>query len=601
MAAIVLVAALVLPTVTGASAHADVQNYRYDSWAVEYEVGVDASGRAVAHVTETITAVFPDYDQNRGIVRGIPEKYQGARLDPRDFTVTDGSGGAVPFEVESEGGFTAVLTGDDSYVHGTTTYVISYTLSDVVLARDDGKADEFYWDLMDFEHAQPVASFTAHITFDDPLAPQLTGDARCYTGTAGSTAQCEIGSDAGSPAARASWSVGAVSLAPYEGVTVAIGLAPGSVTQPAVRLPNPVFERLPVVVAGIALLTGSTALIFAIRLRRKRRSARGTIIAQYEVPASLPPLVAANIVGASPHPVPAEIVHLAVQGAIRIEASEERKGIFGKQPQPTLRVMDPALAADELDKRTLRSVFTKLAPGASREVPRRSETFARAMEKLKSAGVTETRNRGYFEKDRSPIGRVFGTVGISLSIASIVLGLAVLALREAPGWVVAAIVVGSVALVLSSVGTVRRWVHTRAGAEAREYLLGVREFIRVAEADRIEMLQSVAGAERREFDGVSVVHLYERLLPYAMLFGIQKSWGRVLEVRYAETTGYVPLWVVTSSTGRGIAGVTGIESTISSFTSSFTSAASYTSSSSGGSSGGGFAGGGGGGGFSGGR
>ena len=42
----------------------------------------------------------------------------------------------------------------------------------------------------------------------------------------------------------------------------------------------------------------------------------------------------------------------------------------------------------------------------------------------------------------------------------------------------------------------RHTVLTPAGAERAEYLLGVREFIRVAEADRLRMLQSAAGAER---------------------------------------------------------------------------------------------------------
>ncbi|MHA3724553.1 DUF2207 domain-containing protein [Leucobacter sp. HY1910] len=600
--------ALILLSFAGAGAHADVQDYRYDSWAVEYEVGVDEAGRAVAHVTETITAVFPDHDQNRGIVRGIPERYQGANLDPRDFSVTDEAGRAVPFELESDDGFTAVLTGGDDFVHGVTTYVISYTLSDVVLARDDGAADEFYWDLMDFEHAQPVASFTAHISFDEQLAQELTGDARCYAGAAGTGTECmiELGTEPEPETAveatvgRTSWSVEAGQLAPYEGVTVAIGLAPGAVVQPATRLPDPVLDTLPLVLAGTALVIGGTSFAFAAQLRRKRRTMRGTIVAQYEVPEALPPLVAASIVGASPHPVPAEFVHLAVRGALRIEAGEARPGIFGKEPRPTLRIVDPSRAVDPLDQRTLARAFASVTPGAAREVPRSDAKFARAMEKLKGTGISAARSRGYFEQAYSPAGRVIGIVGIVFSAAAIALGFTALVTRETP-WPLIAIAVGGGALAGSVLGTVPRWVHTRAGAEAREHLLGVREFIRVAEADRLEVLQSYAGAERRDVDGVAVVHLYERLLPYAMLFGLQKRWGRVLEVRYEETTGYVPLWVVGSALGHSAAGIVGIESTISSFTSSFTSAVSYTSSSSGGSSGGGFAGGGGGGGFSGGR
>ena len=577
--------ALLVLTLFGTQARADTQDFRYDSWAVSYEIGTNDAGRAEARVTETITAVFPEFDQNRGIVRGLPDRYEGARIDPRHFTVTDGRGTPVPFEIETDDGFTAVLVGDDSFVHGVTTYVIGYTLSDVVLARDDGRADEFYWDVMDFEHAQPVADFSAEVRFTGALAGEVTGDSACYVGRANSTAECAITPDR----AAASFRVEAGPLGPREGATVAIGLQPGSVIQPPTRLPSFVYDTLPVLVAGLALAFGATAFVLAARMRARRRVARGTIVAQYDVPASLPPLLASSIVASGAHPVPAEFVHLAVAGAIRIEASK---------PRPTLHLVDPGRAADPLDARTLEGVFTEVVPGSSFTVPKSSEAFARRMTKLRERGATEADARGYFERAHSPVARKFGIVGIVVSAAAMALGFVALIVREQP-LPLLAIVAGAGALALSVLGTVPKRVHTRRGAEAREYLLGVREFIRVAEADRLEMLQSYAVAERRTIDGAEVVHLYERLLPYAMLFGLQKQWSRVLEVRYAAQADYTPVWFV--GAGLGIMHVADLGSTISQFTSSTMSAVSYTSSSSGGSSGGGFAGGGGGGGFSGGR
>ncbi|WP_332798111.1 hypothetical protein, partial [Xanthomonas sp. WCS2019Cala2-53] len=41
-------------------------------------------------------------------------------------------------------------------------------------------------------------------------------------------------------------------------------------------------------------------------------------------------------------------------------------------------------------------------------------------------------------------------------------------------------------------------VLTAEGARLLEYLMGVKEFIRVAEADRLQMLQSYSGAERQQ-------------------------------------------------------------------------------------------------------
>lgn len=587
IAALISVLALCTLSWLGAApARADVQDFSYDRWHVNYEIGVGPDGRSHARVTETITAVFPQHDQNRGIVRGIPDRYEGAGIEPRDFTVTDDEGTPVPFEIETDEGFTAVLTGDSSFVHGATTYEISYTLSDVVLARDDGTADEFYWDIMDFEHEQSVDAFSATVRFTGKLGSDLNGQASCYVGTASSVNACSIEQD---DAATPSWHTRSVPLAPREGVTVAIGLTPGSVVQPATRLPSVTFDVLPLIASGLALLIGVASFAAAVRFRRRRRVARGTTIAQYDVPASLPPLLAASIAGTSPHPVPAELVHLAVGGAIRIEASK---------PRPTLHLDTPERAVDQLDQCTLRSVFGEPVPGASFSLPKSSETFARHMTKLRERGDAEAIARGYIERAHSRVGRAIGYVGVVLAVAAMVFGVTALVVRESPLGLIA-VFAGGAALTLSLLGILPKRVHTSQGAEAYEYLMGVREFIRVAEADRLAVLQSYSGAQRRQQGDIEIVQIYERLLPYAMIFGLQKQWTKALEVRYEQSVDYAPAWLV--GAGLGAVHVSDLSSSISQFTSSASSSVSYTSSSAGGSGGGGYAGGGGGGGFSGGR
>lgn len=578
-------------TAPAPAAHAGTEDFSYDSWQVEYEVGTDEDGRAIAHVTETLTARFPDFDQNRGLVRGLPIDYQGASTDPRDFSVSDAAGKPVPFEIEYDNGFVAVLTGDDRYLRGVHSFVIEYTLSDVVLARDDGKADEFYWDLTDFEHQQPIADFSARITFSPELAERLNGEARCYFGAPNSTQECTI-TESGS-----TFAVSGIALGPEEGATVAIGLAPGSVLQPPARLPNFALDTLPLAGAAAALGVGAAGLIPVLALRRRSRTARGVIVSQYDVPPSLPPLLAAPIVGSTSNPASAQLVHLAVNGTLRIEDGVPEQGLFGpKQAQPVLRLLDPERVGDPLDSDTVRRVFPHAAPGEAFTIPKQSESFASKMSKLQSKGAEQARERGYFRRAHSPAARVLGIVGIVLSLGVLVLSLIAVAQRDSAAGVVG-LVAAAAGVVLSIIAICPHRVHTPVGAETREYLEGVREFIRVAEADRIQMLQSYTGAERLQDGSVNVIHIYERLLPYAMLFGLEKQWTRALAVRYEQNPGYVPYWYPAVA----VHGLGAFDSTISRFTSSLNSSVSYTSSSSGGSSGGGFSGGGGGGGFSGGR
>jgi uncharacterized membrane protein YgcG len=137
---------------------------------------------------------------------------------------------------------------------------------------------------------------------------------------------------------------------------------------------------------------------------------------------------------------------------------------------------------------------------------------------------------------------------------------------------------------------------TDKGLVLRRYLEGLKMYIGVAEEERIKMLQSPSGAEKVASvadgtDDAQLIKLYEKVLPYAVLFGQEKEWNKQLG-HYYETTQASPGWYAGQNAGFNAV-------VFSSAMSSFSQANTYTSSSSsssGGSSGGGFSGGGGGGG-----
>ncbi|MFD5213653.1 DUF2207 domain-containing protein [Microbacterium sp. NPDC058345] len=588
-----ILAATLMPA-SAAVAEDDVDDFDYASWTSRYEISLDAQGRALAHVTETLVADFPDSDQNKGIVRGYPERYQGAGLNLSIRSVTDGDGRAVPYETESDDGVLYVLTGDDSYVHGRTTYVIEYTMTDVMVAGSETGRDEFYWDLLPLDSTQAIGSFRAAVVFSPELAEALTGDAACYQGAQGSTRTCTLQGPTDADGS-AVFTVSSGERSAGDGVTIAIGFEPGTVVQPESRRPNVVADVGPVIVAGGSLAVGAGAIGAVAAFRRRRRTATGVIIAQYDVPADLPPLAAAPLIPGADHPVPAQIVHLAVRGALRIEEGASAEG----EPRPSLRLLDRTAAESDLDTRMLKALF----PGdkTARAIPSGSEKFSGRMAKLLAAGVKEAERRGWTTAERSPVAAVLG--GISLAVLACAVGFLIWSISLDRDTLPLAVAMAIVTTVFTGVTAIiafsRHAVLTREGAQWHEYLMGVREFIRVAEADRIRMLQSYQGAERRADGGVDTVLLYEHLLPYAMLLGEEKSWARVLEQTYADT-GATPAW--TDATRNA-----GFALWMSSFSASTQSAATYSSPSSGsssgagGSAGGGFSGGGGGGGFSGGR
>lgn len=596
-------AALLVPTTPAAAAAAgpapaagastairvDVDDFSYASWDARYEVGLDDDGRSHMHVTESLTARFPEVDQNKGIVRGLPTSYENAWLDVRVLSVTDETGADVPYETEQEDGLLLVLTGDDDYVRGLTTYVIEYEMRDVILAADSG-VDEFYWDLLPLDSTQPVEDFRAEIVFDETMTDRLTGNARCYTGYQGSTNECDL---VASPDG-AQFAVEAKELSPGEGITVAVGFDPGTAVQPSARQPDPVTDTVPAIAAlgGLGLSVGSWIAVSAFK--KKRRTSSGIIVAQYDVPDSLPPLLAAGIVPGAKDPIPAEIIHLAVRGLLRIEEGTDVE-------QPRLRRLPGGRIPDELNAQALDALFVGADAAGVAEVPSSSEDFAARMKTLSQSGIEAAVSRGLTTKARSRGAMILQWCAIGVVLAGFALGLwGIIGGRVTAIPAFVAIAFGVFLVLLSSFyGFSKHTVLTAEGARLYEYLMGVREFIRVSEADRLRMLQSYTGAERRQDGSANVIVVYERLLPYAMLFGMENEWGAILEQVYAyEQRG--ASWIGDPS-APFVRGQLVAFAATSHASATYAAPSASSSSSAGGSFGGGFSGGGGGGGFSGGR
>ncbi|MEV1129198.1 hypothetical protein [Agromyces sp. NPDC049794] len=84
-----------------------------------------------------------------------------------------------------------------------------------------------------------------------------------------------------------------------------------------------------------------------------------------------------------------------------------------------------------------------------------------------------------------------------------------------------------------------------AARPRREHLDGLRQYLALAETERMRVLQSPSGAELRATDAsttrsaadlatepVARFHLHERLLPYAVLFGLEREWMAQLRLEH---------------------------------------------------------------------
>src|SRR5262249_8737766 len=117
--------------------------------------------------------------------------------------------------------------------------------------------------------------------------------------------------------------------------------------------------------------------------------------------------------------------------------------------------------------------------------------------------------------------------GVILTIVGFIL------FNLSPWIAVGAILAAAVCFIGSTVMPAR----TATGVDLRDYLYGVRDYMKLAEADRIKVLQSPHGDLTEKVDvgdNTQLVKLYEKLLPYAMLFGIEKDWAKEMAPLYTE-------------------------------------------------------------------
>lgn len=585
---VVLALAIAPVALSATSASADTDDFTITSFAADYYLDRDSDGRSTLRTVETIVAEFPDFDQNHGILRHLVDDYDGHPTNIDVESVTDENGDDWNFEGESDDEFYTLRIGDaDVFVRGTQTYVITYTQHNVTLF--DGAVEEFYWDTNGTGWPQTIGSHTARVHIPDDLAGALNGNVACYRGGEGASDECDV-PEAQQGDDELVYEFAENDIGAFENVTFAVGFDEGTfVKRDNSATATPAFY--------IQIFAAVTAVFVGLRALARRRTVfadepgRPTIIAEYLPPKNASVLESAFIINRKKKAVAAQLISLAVARKIRI-IETPAKGFFASGNQYTMQLIDSeGLSGDES---ALAKAFfgSSLTVGDSYTIVKSDTAVGKEVYAVVHGIQRAMSSRGW-RKTISAGKRVRPAV---LAIAATTLAFVmflVMADDERGGWI--PLLVSLVALVAAiiTISVVARSPFTAKGSELRDHLEGLHLYIRVAETERIRVLQSPEGAERTPVDTSDrsqMLKLYERVLPFAVLFNEEKRWAKELGEYYDEAP---PEWY----SGTGAFSTAAFASGISSVSTSAASAySSSSSSSSSGSSGGGSSGGGGGGG-----
>ena len=539
-------------------------------------MGRDGENRSTLAATWRITANFPP-NQNHGIAPIFVRNYDGHSTSFSIKSVTDERGASLK---HSWNGNELRIGDKDTYVRGEKTYIIKFTQRDVTNHYKDTGRDEFYWDVIGNEWRVPMENVRVSMKLDRSLQAARRGELFCYVGRYGATKRCNVSGDKGEAITNVS------RLNRREGITMAVGFNSGTFAEYQESL----IERLIKIWAMVQIPASILAVILMIwcgwRYRRLfgRKNELKPIPPEYLPPNQVSVLASAYILKkydalmVKGSAKVAQMLDLAVRHYIKLY--EVKKASFLRSAQYEIEIVKDLKELRPEECEIVSDMF-----GSSMPNPGQRLNLKKLQNSMSYAARTHDDDKNLKNLVRGKYGLCEQKPANKRAVQRWALEIGII------GVLLLSPLLLAVAAMLFSLSF--GWSLTDEGLVLRRYLSGLKMYIGAAETERLRMLQSPEGAEKVKIDTADekqLVKLYERVLPYAVLFGQEKEWSAQLG-KYYEQVGEQPDWY----SGQGAFNAAAFAAGMNSLSSVASSASDY-SSTSGGSTGGGFVGGGGGGG-----
>jgi len=556
-----------------------------DDWYIkDFQTKIDVNKDSGLDITEKILADCGTASGKHGIFRVLPKKYQtlaGDFILPLELiSIKDASGQDLPYSVINDSGTVTYQIGSaDKEVQGENFYEIKYHYKNA-LRTERADFDEFYWNVLGSFWDLEIDSFSAQINFPQEINQNNT-ELNYYSGYSDSSDSSHSASDFETHRWLSPNVLEVSSLRtamPGEGITVSATFPKNIVTPYQLTFEDRYGLTLAQLVYNLTLLLALILVVFIICFRLWKKYGRDprlnrTIVPEFEIPEDLSPLEMGGIMrkgGFRNSFITATVIHLAAQGYLKIESVVEKIAIFTINDFKLIRTEKKVLSTlYPVDFLVLENLF-----GGQPEVKLSDlkQKFYQYLPNISKKLLENLATRQLVDKK-----------GYSYRMGMIIAGPIMMFLGFQLVWVFPWMFSGIIVagLIILSFGLFMDRL-TVKGAELNWRIKGFKLYMNTAEKYRSRF---------QEKEGT-----IEKLLPYAILFGITKKWLNKMKDIYGEEyfATYHPAFMVgTLSTMNFDSFMSTVNSISSNISSSV--APSSSGSSGGGSSGGGGGGGGGGG------
>ncbi len=549
---LILFGITVLPVFVLASDNSE-RSWEFEEFDVAIQINKDAS----FNVVEKQTINF------RGNFHFVTRSILKRRLDKiTDIKVVEENGDSlknVSYSV-SENNSYYIIRVDFDLTDVTKTFLFKYKVWGGIGYFSD--YDELYWNAISAEREVPIKRSIVKVTLPEEVSKDQLKQA-VYT-------DAKNHSEKILDSKTFLWK--AEDLPANSNFTIVCGFPKDIIYEPFTR--SVTFSLLVKLASflGVVLVFMIMFILWFTKGRDKGR--RKTIIAEYNPPDNLRPGELGLLIKEKFQNkfITATLIDLAIRGYLKI-IEKEKKGLFGKGKDYSFECLSKSLAdLKGYEKLLLEGIF-----GSKTEVDLKDleNKFYREVSRIEEALYQSVDQHHYFFANPKNVRAAYFSFAGLLAAG----GLAIIFWAHflSKGFLGVALI--TMAMIIFLFGR-KMAARTKVGSLAYEHSLGFREYLHTAERYRLQKLTP---------------ETFEKFLPYAMVFGVEKEWAEKFKNIYQNRT---PNWYVSSD---GTFSAIVLASSLNSMNDSFMSAAVSKpggSASSGSGFSGGFAGGGGGGGGS---
>ncbi len=503
----------------------------------EYEIDLYLGKDGILDVEERIVADFSSTSR-RGIIREIPYRYvdlfEGVnRVTPiKVLGVEDFDGNDWEYKDFKEGGDVKIRIGNENvYWSEPLEYVISYEVENALnsfnenmeelgaLQSENGSLrDELYWNAIGTEWSEsPIGRYKVRFDLSNYEESEVL-DFACFSGGLGSNEECDYVFENGI------MTIEGQNLGYQEGVTLGVAFGGGVITPKMTWRSwlykwQQLFFLMPIVIFLMCILYWR---------KHGKDLDKKIVIPTYKLNPELNAMEVGALVDekVNNEDITAGIMDLAVRGYIQIK-EVEKKGWFGKTSFEFVKLKDfkGDNSLEGFEKALLKGLF-----GSSKDKVSSKDlvgTFYITVGSVSRKLYDYLVDQGYYKENPNEVKTKFLGLGFTAAF------LAIWGSGITQTWYLLPILLplGLGLLMIAPFMSKK----TKHGMEVHAHILGFKEFIDVAEKDRVKFFQEIKDQMTKDEQIVT----FERLLPYAVAFGMGDRWADLFDGILVD---YSPVW-----------------------------------------------------------